>query len=503
MPPGPPLTAQQLDSRLKRHFLGAEGLGNLNVVDFVPGTGIGKFDAHYLPSQHRLNIKVNFRYDWVQDLTKPEELPWPALDKTAFRNAAKPLIEDSWSGCYKLSCIKPGWTNFYADVHIDFNEVPTGQEAYIVSVKKLALPLSSGGINHGVVPHVCGVNNWANEIDQTKKVDQIFNYKEGLLRNTLRGYGPAGKDGDFIPFDRNSRVLTQNMKLLLTKWANYVQAKRTPDIVGVRAYLIGFTGNTDSGIHFGMAKDRAKAVRDYLNNKVGGDPPFSLLPSSGESNQSWATDAKRILKARAVNPSNSNGGVLIVIRTPVGEVREVPRRYVVMKHEFGHMIGLPDEYMGVVSVKTKTKMELDHVIPTTYIASSLSTGGDVVRLGNMQGAMIDDLNTADVEAPLFMGTVGTATPELQKERADRVEQWYQDRAAAKAKHGGTNDSRGYKKWKRKNPEPPPVDSLQMISSSVMHSGGDILPAHYITIWSALCSCTNGFIAPNEWKIVPA
>jgi hypothetical protein len=36
----------------------------------------------------------------------------------------------------------------------------------------------------------------------------------------------------------------------------------------------------------------------------------------------------------------------------------------------------------------------------------------------------------------------------------------------------------------------------------MHSGDEILPAHYVTAWSALSQITSGYIDPDQWKIVP-
>ena len=77
----------------QRAFEQAGRAGRLKVTDFTPATGIGKFDAQYLPDQNKLNITVNFRYLWVQDRKKPEELPWHVDDTNRFRRAAKHLIE--------------------------------------------------------------------------------------------------------------------------------------------------------------------------------------------------------------------------------------------------------------------------------------------------------------------------------------------------------------------------------------------------------------------------
>ena len=39
------------------------------------------------------------------------------------------------------------------------------------------------------------------------------------------------------------------------------------------------------------------------------------------------------------------------------------------------------------------------------------------------------------------------------------------------------------------------------SFNSMHSGEDILPAHYVTFWSALSAITASYVNPDQWKIV--
>jgi hypothetical protein len=270
---------------------------------------------------------------------------------------------------------------------------------------------------------------------------------------------------------------------------------RTQDVMGIKAYVIAMTGKKDSMFSTGLKKGRQAQVIELLNERLPQDQKFA---EPGSADEPWAKEALRLLNARPKNPGNSFGGVFIVIRTPSGVVREVPKRYVVMSHEVGHMLGLPDEYMGVHSEMTISKMKLDAVVPATYQATRAQTGNE--RLRKMQEGLIQELSTSGVVAPQFMGTTGTGHVEQGTFHQKQMDDYYDRRKKAREKLG--QDSDAFDTWKRRNPEPVPPTDLTTISSSIMHSGDEILPAHYVTAWSALSQITAGYIDPDQWKIVP-
>lgn len=482
---------EKVEERLKKHFVTTGDSGGLKVENFVPSTGIGRFDASYHPTNNRLDITVNASYDFT-DIGS--DTPWLLSEQDQFKKDAKRLIEEGWSDRYLITCSKPGWLKFYARVNVNFNEVSKGRESYIVRVIRLAKPKSSGGIDHGVFPHVCGVNNWANELDEFKRLDHLFNFAEGRIRGGLRDMTQL-KDGDFFAFPANIHELSVDMRLRLAKFATLVNTVRTDDLRGIRAFTIALSGRSDSILKFGLGDKRANAVAEFLNAKVRhGD--FAKVTDKGSSLHG-VKDALQVLKQRTNNPSNGAGGVLLVIGTPKDVVREVPRKYVVMLHEFGHMLGLPDEYMGPHSEKTISKMQLDSIVPSTYIAAKANTGNE--RLKKMQERLLKEIETSGVVSPLFMGTSGIANLEEMKEYSKKSQEYGDLRSEMRKKTGGGG---AYESWKARNPEPKPPTDMTMVSSSIMHSGGDILPAHYITIWSSLCKITAGYVDPDQWKIVP-
>lgn len=487
---------RNLDALRMRHFLGAGQTGKLALEAFVPATGIGKFDAAYSPQRNRLDVTIKARFDFVGVGLGPKqsEEPWTPLAQMKFISDTLREVAE-WSEKYIITCSRPGWERFHANVFVRMEIAKPGEEYYLVQVRNIKQFLSSGGIAHGVVPHVCMVNNWANEKDTTKAADQLFNFKEGIYRGKLRDSVPD-KSGDFVEFSANSTTLSLADHLRLARFADFINSNRPPELKRIKFYAIGVTGKSDSFLKRGLSKDRAAAVAALLNGRVlGGD-----LVEIASADEPWAKEALHLIKTRVRNPSVGNGGVLLIVRTPTGAVREVPLNYVVMRHEAGHMIGLPDEYMGVRSTDTQSKMRLDAVVPSTYVASTLQTDGDHARLQRMQDGMVQDLRTANIPAPLFMGAKGRADGEEERLHAGRTATWQKAETVAAKQYGRGTDE--LKKWRVRNPAPVAPTEIHTISSSIMHSGEDILPAHYITFWSALSKITTGYIDPDQWKIVP-
>ncbi|RJE78191.1 hypothetical protein BGP78_05740 [Pseudoalteromonas sp. MSK9-3] len=477
-----------------------EGIrGSLVVKDFVPATNIGKFDLKVEPHKKKITVVVKVFYRFIDNLQ--DQLTWTMSQKNDFKRDTRRVILEKWSNIYKIRCTKQSWEEFVMGIDFVIAEVSNPAYCrYVIEVKKLARYKSSGGINHGVVPHVCGVNNFANEVDITKNQEQIFNYKEGLLRSGLRGLLPAG-DGDFLTFSSDQHTLASGMKTYLDRFLSIVRARRTPDVLGVKAYVIGLKGKNDSMFTHNLESKRATSIASYINERIVGDN-FAIV---SDTSQQWAKDAVNFLKTRTRNHtvSGQDGGVLIVIRTPEDVERTVPHKYVVMTHEFGHMLGLPDEYMGIHSASTLSKIQLDKVWPATLASTTVSTGNNRLRL--MQDGYTQMVTQANVPLPNLISTKATAKkPEAiyaSQKVQEKNDQHSLRKQQLKDKFG--QDSWIYKKYKSSHPYiyAPPV--VTAISNSIMHSGSDIQKAHFVTIWSALCHATRDHLQCTDWEIIPA
>ncbi len=478
----------------KAMFLREGAAGNLKIENFVPATGIGKFDARYNPNTNVLDVTVNFSYDFQRDRNKPKQLIWTPMDKIKFRRKAKDIIENGWGNKFRMVSEKPGWTEFSADVNIHFNEVEQGKDAYRVNVIKIAKNKSSGGINHGVVPHVTNVNNFAVELDDTKEMELQFNFKEGLIVTKLKSFSTDKRTGDFIQFDANSITLSESDKRNLTAFCQYADKIRINELKGIKAFVYGMRGKNDSFFTRNLESGRTNAIVQWLNQKMPGGE-FAYECTNQIANENWASSAIQRLKTLSNDPAKGNGGALIIIHTPADVDRTMPVRYIVIKHEFGHMIGLPDEYFGNHTNMTVSKMKLDAVIPETYISTVVQTGNE--RLQNMQENFVKRLEKADVPAPYFMGMKGAENVIELKEFEEAENDWYEARKAYKQKVG---DGWKYNRWLAKHPKPVSPAPILTASTSIMHSGHEILKCHYITLWSALSKITKGYIQPNEWRI---
>lgn len=487
---------RKLDALRLRHMQQAGLSGDLKLEAFVPATGIGKFDAVYSPHNNRLDITIKVMFDFVDDLSPGQsEEKWTRIEQMKFISEAHSYAA-AWSERYLITCARPGWEKFFANVFVKFELTPRTQQYYTVRVVKLRKYKSSGGIKHGETPHICEVNNWANQKDSAKSAEQLFNFKEGIYRGKLRDSLPD-KSGDFVDFSANSKTLSTAEGLRLTRFANFINANRPPELQSIRIFVIGATGKNDSFLKRGLSKERSASVVELLNSRIVGSD-MAVVASGDEP---WAKQALQLIKTRSRNPATGNGGVLLVVGTPPGTVREVPLNYVVMQHEIGHMIGLPDEYMGIRGTDTQEKMKLDAVVPSTYVASMLDKGGDNARLTKMQAEMVRDLVTAKLPAPLFMGTKGRANGE-EEALYSKIMKNFDDKDKEAVNQFGYG-SDGLQKWRSRNPQPVAPAQIATISSSIMHSGEDIIPAHYITFWSALSIITAGYIDPDQWKIVPS
>ncbi len=174
-----------------------------------------------------------------------------------------------------------------------------------------------------------------------------------------------------------------------------------------------------------------------------------------------------------------------------------------MAHEFGHMIGLPDEYFGVHSNSTMAKLRLDNVWPSTLRSQTVTTGNK--RLRDMQDGFTQMATQANVTLPNLIST--TTTPKRPEARYERQKVDEQNDQISQRKQQLKNtfgqNSWAFKKYRDTHPYLYAPPTLSAISNSIMHSGSEIQKAHFVTIWSALCKATENHLACTDWEIVPA
>lgn len=466
----PVLSAAELDEVNRkfeelrmRHMLQSAKNGALAVKAFVPATGIGKFDAVYLPQNNQLNVCIKARFDFVEDVgpgPQQSEEAWTCMEQMKFISDAQ-LQVAAWSDRYLITCARPGWERFYVNVSVRMEIADPGQEHYSVRMRKVRPPPFNGGIDHGAVPAVFQVNNGAPCKDGSGPEKSLFNVKEGACPGELLDSLPD-KSGDFIEFPADSTTISGAQSLRLERLADFVNSNRLPDTQPIQFFVFGVLGKNDSAGERGLSKGRSAEVAAALNSRIMGND-MAVVASGDEP---WIKESFELIKNCVRNRATGNGGVLLVVRTPQSVVHEVQLNHGVMRHEVGHMLGLPDEYMDMRSIPTPSEVPLGAVLPSTNVPPSLPTDGHRQSLESMSWGREQRPSTAPMPSPLslslLLGMAGSA---------DRQEAL------------------------------PATPATTVSSSNSMHSGEDILPAHYITFWSALSTITASYVNPDQWKIV--
>ncbi len=436
-------------------FLDAARNGKFTVTDWEANTGIGRFDADYNPNAGRLNVTIRvfieFR-DFDQKWRDDEKLAWAPR---AFR-----VVEDFWSQRYLFECKRPGWEKYKAQVTLKCISTTKENAQLHLLVDKRAPNMGTmgGGIGWSKTPPFCPIDNLAIEPkDQRKLREAIFQLRVYQMEQGLADRGLMA-----IPFAKNSAELTAPQKIKLLDYARYVHKIATKDVTGIEIYVYGGTGGTDGTFQRGLGKRRAKAVAEVLDCVMRDDTAITATDSStkrsGLKRQILAS-----LSTAAGQPvtSTSYQGVVIVphVRPTVDRAAEM--NYIVLCHEFGHMLGLPDEYMGRLHPQLTSRANADNLISKT-LQLAMTAGDptqwddDTKRKAEAQGGLSNLLSlNPSVLAPTFMDQ---------------------------------NQMLG---------------NVQVASPSIMYAGMEVMPAHYLTLWSCLCEMTWGHVDPRHWKMSPS
>lgn len=259
---------------------------------------------------------------------------------------------------------------------------------------------------------------------------------------------------DFLPFDAGSKALTATSTGRLNAFADKALRFVTQDAVdaGLQIWVYAQTGAND---HHVTASGRSKAISDHLKTRlapfgaaVQTVAKFAAQPWIAKPLQDNLNLRQPTLSAMDKQNRNFQGGMLFMksfLDNPenltTNDTPSLPRHYIVVAHEFGHMLGLIDEYFGVQCDRMK------HLI-------------------NQRG---------DLPSPNVKKTADRTAD--QQERFARLVEKSQIRGAA-----------------------PIMGGTDVVTDSIMYAGNQILPAHYFTLWKALRNCTQSDLHFDDWTI---
>lgn len=425
--------------------------GGLFVNDFVPSTGIGKFDARYDVAANELHITLKVFYVFRNLGGRAD---WEIHDQVEYKRKLKDVIESTWSECYTIASDKSELRDMYARVYVHIEEVPTlGGAHYTLQISNFLRGETSGaGIARNEMTGMFGAFDI---IPETKKNrDQgALAFKMQQVAEQLDTSGAA-----YLPFPANSSEISTDALLKLRNFGSQARRVITKEMAESEfaIYVYGKTGTADTATNLWTAKNRAKKVADILRGHLGFKKAVTVVSSAGK--EPWISGANgpvsQIMSANGFSQqeitARSFPGAMLLMKDPgsIGQNLEVglPRNYIVVAHEVGHMFGLPDEYFGVNCLALQEQVDLRTMVPAA-VHNLTRLQADPREPGQAEGfaALVKESN---VPSPVFMS------------------------------------------------------SRSLVTTSLMYAGSDVLPAHYLTFWEALLNCTFPYFLPSDWKIVP-
>lgn len=266
----------------------------------------GKFNVNYQPDKNVTNINVNVKFPFPEDAAPtPEDLE----KQKGHREKFVKTITDAWSNKYKFKNVREPqavWGRLTpTEVHVNVNEVANNEHFSIQISPTTAGRASVGG----------GVTKLWQGSDTPK---EAFNpgTQEGELKRVER----------ILPkvlFANNSQAVDPMYKPSIEFLATYLRRINNPKF---KLEIVGHASKTgDPGANQTLSEKRANVVKDALTNA--GLSNHTLEASGAGETGATADAAWRKVEIKHSLEDSAWKNLQDV--TP---------------HEFGHMIGLGDEY---------------------------------------------------------------------------------------------------------------------------------------------------------------
>lgn len=309
--------------------------GHLNTIegkrlhDFVPSSGIGKFDARFDPRPEigvlHITVKLFFNFQGT----------WSQKERDEFRDGFIQKAEEAWSGKFTMRCTKPGWQGLVAKPQVHALSVDNIDNShYDIKINKGSGQAKVGRQHfhdHTIRPDALFYQNDINAAPQSKTIRQNMVEEEGRrIQNLI-----TGNDYGEIGFKLYRAKITDNK---LNQFISALRSSRRPGSPPVPINVTGFSNKREVGIYH-LARRRAGNVAGALEN-VDRIIPFEKVGTD--------KDRKAIIDVPYNDPDmiGEIAGKGWGHGPPPEKYRDQWPDYTASVHEFGHMLGNPDEYVG-------------------------------------------------------------------------------------------------------------------------------------------------------------
>lgn len=321
---------------------------SFSALDFRPSAGYGKFDAYYWPRLSLMAAIVKMKFNYVlADNTPPlstlvsmaiagqdiSRFFWTDAQKSQFARDYVRRVSDRWSFAHVFRSTKPCWP-FTADPHVTPRVVEDESDAHFnVTVHKSAGP----GIDYssGFNAENPGTAGWRGSGDlysSDVREESDFN-SEAVARSERQRLERAIAAASVSPvqFAQNSAVVQSADVTRLQTLAEAMKAKNPSD-PAIPMVFRGFA-SAEGGLQHNerLSLQRAEAVAEILRRA--GVPQPLVVSGRGPIGA----------------PNEAANRKVEVAPSTTFETSYSSNRYSVAEHEFGHALGLPDEYVNRTS----------------------------------------------------------------------------------------------------------------------------------------------------------
>jgi hypothetical protein len=414
--------------------------------DWKPSTGGGKFDASYAPKEGVMHIRMRVHFNFqdadpaYKDTAEdPKEMKWTSAAKKDWGKKWVDSVMGKWGDIAPFTCDKAGFTDVRVKPQIEIEQVSSAAKAhYSLDVSK-AFRKKAGGMRAG---GLSGVNREGTGAFQEQDVYEKIN--KSKVSQHLRA--TEGKVNILPAYERDRQRLTtllsktpavgfQAGSAAFDDQGAAAAAAVAQAILNLRAssaladlHPIHIVVGIDTGEARGLLLTRFRAIKDIL---VAAGVHNALSAKEADAPHAWA------------------------VAEPAPETEQVKEEYMsrweryTSAHEFGHMIGLLDEYCPAVSPDLILKMVNEGAIAATDTNLSEYAKGKKGNNEAEQGAYAALLTKTGLSVPNW------ARPEAGK------------------------DEKG---------------------TSLMSGGFEVLRQHHITLWEVLAEMTKTDVPEANWKV---